>query len=120
MFETLRRDIQAAWDRDPAARSTREVILCARRQPTSAVPTVCITSLATHAHDRCNKGMQITLGWASWNGTRETSWAHRGPLAHPPERRPIRTRALDRNRWTWVEAAVRYSPPPRSGSRGSG
>ncbi len=28
MFETLRRDIQAAWDRDPAVRSTFEIILC--------------------------------------------------------------------------------------------
>ena len=28
MFETLRRDIQAAWDRDPAVRSTLEIILC--------------------------------------------------------------------------------------------
>jgi serine O-acetyltransferase len=28
MFETLRRDIQAAWDRDPAVRSTLEIIFC--------------------------------------------------------------------------------------------
>jgi len=28
MFETLRRDVQAAWDRDPAVRSTLEIIFC--------------------------------------------------------------------------------------------
>jgi serine O-acetyltransferase len=28
MFETLRRDIRAAWDRDPAVRSTLEIIFC--------------------------------------------------------------------------------------------
>lgn len=28
MFEVLRRDIQAAWDRDPAARSTLEILFC--------------------------------------------------------------------------------------------
>jgi serine O-acetyltransferase len=28
MFETLRRDIQAAWDRDPAVRSTLEIVFC--------------------------------------------------------------------------------------------
>jgi serine O-acetyltransferase len=28
MFETLRRDIQAAWDRDPAVRSTLEILFC--------------------------------------------------------------------------------------------
>ena len=28
MFETLRRDIQAARDRDPAARSTLEILFC--------------------------------------------------------------------------------------------
>jgi serine O-acetyltransferase len=28
MFETLRRDIQSVFDRDPAARSTLEILLC--------------------------------------------------------------------------------------------
>jgi len=51
MFETLRRDIQAAWDRDPAVRSTLEIILC--------YPGLHAVWLHRSAHWFWNRGLRL-------------------------------------------------------------